>query len=146
MRKRMKRRRTAPLVHPMLQPVGKLTDAELLDLRLREHLALDALATNCGQRADLRTLLVSVAVARELAALGYGADELAGLDAASVALGPVKGLTPGPIGLDTPAAVQAVCWMLTFHDAQRAAVSTRHYLRALGRVHAQPSRYGIFRA
>ena len=90
----------------MLQPASTLADRDLIDLRVREHLAFDAMCTWQAHRPELRAQLVSAAVARELAALGYGGDELAGLDAADAALRTLKALPPGAIGLATPAAAR----------------------------------------
>lgn len=146
MRKRIKRRVSSPWDHPSLQPTGNLAVTDLADLQLRELLALDALTKAQGCRMDLRDLLVSAAVARELAALGYGADELPGLDAADAVLLPLKALPTGAIGLAAPEAVQAIRWLLTYHHAQRTAATRRDYLRSLAKVQAEPSRYGIWRA
>lgn len=126
----------------MFQPAGQVAESDLLDLRVRERLAFDAMSTWQGSRCDLRALMVSAATARELAALGYGADELPNIALADIALAQAKTLAPGSIGV--PAGqLQTVRWLLLFLDAQRAAASRRHFHQALGRVRREPSRYGI---
>jgi hypothetical protein len=144
MRKSSPRRRVDRRTHPMLQPTAPLAGDDLIDLRVREHLAFDSLSKWQGTRTDLRQLMTSAAVARELAALGYGADELAELDRAARVLAAAKDLPPGPIGI-CGSLLPAVAWLLQFHDAQRAVVSTRDYLRALIRVRSDPSRFGLWR-
>lgn len=139
MQKRCKRRHFDPSAHPMLQPPGPLADRELLDLRVREHLALDDLAR--GQPADLRVLQVTAAVARLLAADGYGADEVAELAYADAVLSSYRVNPPGITGV-TQADLAALRWLLAYADAQRAAVTRCGYHSALYRVRQQASRYG----
>ena len=126
----------------MLQPAGPVADRDLLDLRVREHLAFDALSTWQAGRPDLRALLVSAAAARELAAMGYGPDALDDLALVDCILSDAKALPAGSIGL-TAGQLQPVRWLLQFHDSQRAVASCRDYLKALARVRQEPSRYGI---
>lgn len=126
----------------MFQPAGQVAESDLLDLRVLEHLAFDAMSTWQGSRCDLRTLMISAATARELAAMGYGTDELPDLTLADHALARAKKLAPGSIGVPADQ-LQPVRWLLLFLDAQRAAASRRHYHEALARVRREPSRYGI---
>ena len=126
----------------MFQTASAIADRELIDLRLREHLAFDAISTWQGCRADLNALLTSAATARELAAIGYGADELDDLALVDRILADAKVLPPGSIGL--PAGLlQPVRWLLQFHDGQRAVTTRRDYHQALARVRREPSRYGL---
>lgn len=128
----------------MLQPAGQVAEGDLLDLRLREHLALDALATWCGGRPDLRALMFSAAAARELAGMGYGADQLPAIDRADKALAFIKALPLGPVGISGDD-LAALRWLLQYHDAQRVAASCRYYHKALARIRQEPSRYGLWR-
>ena len=141
MQKRCKRRHFAPSEHPMLQPPGPLACHDLIDLRLREHLALDDLAHWSGQPADLRVLQITAAVALVLAADGYGADELAELEEADAVLRSYRVNPPGITGV-TQADLAPLRWLLAYADAQRAVVTRRDYHRALARVRQEPSRYG----
>ena len=117
----------------MLQPSGPVSDRELIDLRVREHLALDDLSCWSGRAADLRTLQVTAAVARVLAVEGCGTDELVMLDEADSVLRKYRVNPPGITGV-------ALCdlaplrWLLAYADAQRTAVPRATYLRALARV------------
>jgi hypothetical protein len=142
MRKRSPRRRVDPCTHPMLQPTGPLDGRDLLDLRVLEHLAIDAISTWQGHRTDLRVLLVSAATSRELAALGYGADEVPHLAEVDRILSYCKKLAPGSIGVADDQ-LQLLRWLLQFHDGQRAVASCRDYHQALARVRREPIRYGL---
>lgn len=126
-----KRRHFNPSAHPSLQPPGPLADHDLLDLRLREYFALDDLAH--GQPADLRVLQITAAVARLLAADGYGADEVAELDKADAVLSSYRVNPPGDAGV-TRADLAPLRWLLAYADAQRAVVTRRDYHSALYRL------------
>jgi hypothetical protein len=130
----------------MLQPAGQLSDQDLIDLRVFEHVAFDAMTAWHARPAHLRALLVSAAVARELLRLGYGADNDENgqsLAAADAALAAAKRLQGCCVGFATQEAKCAVRWLLMFHDAQREAASRADYHRCLAQVRREPSRYGI---
>lgn len=114
-------------------------------MRLREYLALDDLAFWSGHPADLRTLQVTSAVARLLAAEVFSARELANLDQADAVLRSYRVNPPGITGV-CEADLAPLRWLLTYADAQRAEVSRRTYFHALTRVRQEPGRYGVWQA
>ena len=142
MQKRCRRRHFDPSTNPILLPPGPVADRDLLDLRLREYMAFDALAIWQADRLDLRALLVSAATARELAAMGYGNDELHDLALVDHILAGAKALPAGSIGVPA-SGLQQVRWLLQFHDGQRAAATRWDYHQALARVRRKPSRFGL---
>ena len=117
----------------MLQPAGPVTDRDLLDLRVREHLALDDLAFFSGHPADLRVLRTTAAVARALATEGYGVDELDELSRADAVLRKYRVNPPGITGV-CQADLAPLRWLLAYADAQRVAAPRRAYHQALDRV------------
>jgi hypothetical protein len=126
-------------IHIALAPTAPLNPAEILGLRLREHLALDALARGSECPADLAILRTSAAVARALCFRGYGADEIDTVTAGEAAL---RSETAGH------GRAAAVAALLELHEGQRMAVSVRDYVRALASakgcaptlpVHARPA-------
>lgn len=129
MRKRCHRRRPAGL-HPLLLSAVPVADRDLLELRLREHLAVDALASGTGTADDLRVLRITAEVARVLTAAGYGADELGMLDRACTALAECS---TSPAGVDA-AGLALLQWLVGFADAQRTACSLSEFLQALAAV------------
>ena len=141
MRKRLRRRLRDPKANPMFESGGPIAERDLLDLRLREHLALDDLTHWSGHPADLRTLRITAAVARLLTAVGIGTDELGGLDAADKVLRKYRVNPPGITGV-CEADQAPLRWLLVYADAQRAVASCREYRLALARMRQQPSLYG----
>ena len=95
---------------------------DTLEQQARERLALDDLACWSGHPADLRTLRITAAVARLLAADGYGADELAALGMADAVLRQRRANSPGITGVSR-ADLASLRWLLAYADAQRAAVT-----------------------
>ncbi|MDO9072607.1 MAG: hypothetical protein Q7U73_05030 [Rubrivivax sp.] len=116
------RPKALPLAAIAVAPESPLPLASILDLRLREHLALDALTKGTESGGDLALLRTSAAVARALCAAGYGADELPTVAAVELSL-----------RLDLPAGRRAatVRALLQLHDGQRMAATVRDYVRAL---------------
>lgn len=114
---------------------ARLAQWELLDLQLREHLALDALAHGAGQLGDVQTLQVSAAVAHELAAMGYGREESAIVGAVGQALcAAIRSEAGAAVLFLDPARMLALRQFVAYHDAQREAVTRHDYVRALARV------------
>ena len=142
MRKRCRRQHWTPAAHPLLAPTTPLADGELLELRLQEHQALDALSRASALRLHLHTLMTSAAAAQLLATKGYGIEHARRLREALQVLGACRKQDSGAIGLDAPG-VELAAWMLAFHDAQREVVARADYLRALWAVGRHPGRWGI---
>ena len=90
-------------------------------------------------------LRVTAAVARLLAAEGYGAALVAELDKADAVLRQHRAYPPGITGV-TQADLAPLRWLLAYADAQRAVVTRRDYHSALARVRQQASRYGAWQA
>ena len=134
--------------NPLLLPTGPIDRRDLVSVRIREYMALAALIRGSATRADVRDMLVSAAIARELKRVGYGGhDYLCLLDAVDRVLAGLKGQLKlcSCIGVTGPGA-NVLRWLLEFHQAQREAATVRDYHGALVRVARQPGRYGAWLA
>ncbi len=147
MRKRCRRRAIDPSAHHMLQPTGPIDRRDLLGVQVREHMALAALTTSRATRADVRDILVSAALARELVRVGYGRDDLQMLGAVDRVLAGCKAQLKlcDCAGVTSPGA-NVLRWLLQFHQAQREAATVRDYRLALVHVARDPARYGAWMA
>lgn len=112
----------------MLQPATPAPSRELLDLRLYEREALEALTSCSANRDHLRALRTTCRVALHMCAMGYGAAEIRLPHRALGAL-----VLTERVGVQGQAA-QVVREMLDLHDAQREAASAADYVRALGQA------------
>jgi hypothetical protein len=131
MRKACHRRRFHLGLHPVrLALLGApVPAADWQTIRVRELLALDALAAGTGEPADVRQLQAGVETAVGLASVGYGADTLHELQAARQALQRIAGQPAGAMraDLDDLAALREA---LAVADAQRDVVPRRDHERA----------------
>ena len=114
-------------LNPMLMsgPVG-----DLMKSRINEHLALGALAGWSATPLDLAVLQRATHVARSLADIGYGADELPAVTRAAAALTKCRLMRPHSMGMqaDDLAAVRELVRLI---EAQRQVAPARDYARAL---------------
>lgn len=123
------RRRTATL-NPMLMTSAPLGERDLMKTRVNELIALTTLSAWTATPLDLRVLQAAAQVARALAVMGYGADELPAVTRAAAALSRCRTMKPHSMGMqaDDLAAVRELVRLI---EAQRSVASAKDYARAL---------------
>ncbi len=123
-------RRHAATLNPVWMTLAPLGDEDLMMTRINEHLALGELAGWSGAPIDLEVLQRAVHVARALAGMGYGADELPAVSRAAAALTKCRTIRPHSMGMQ-PDDLAAVRELVRLIEAQRAVAPAKDYARAL---------------
>ena len=110
---------------PLLRALGKqwnsnpITEKEVLDISICEHLALAGWRVDPGLTDDWRVLRDAAAVTFTMAAGGAGPEALAVARQALDMLGNRYSITNDPLSDDE---VKVIAEMLAYHDAQRRAM------------------------
>jgi hypothetical protein len=120
------------LLSPHMAPTGPIGDHDLINLRIAELLALDALASWSATSLDVAQLEVSRRVSRELMIEGIG-DDAELLGQAGAVLKACNAMQSGSIGVDADG-LAVLRSLICFIDEQRAAAGARRHALAAVRV------------
>ncbi len=143
MRKRSKYRPRSVLLNTMgyvlesFTPISKL-DRYFVDLKIKNHLALNNLTKGVAMRDDIDTLIQSVNIVEALYRMGFGreyADDVrAGLDALHTV--GVRGVTTGRFILKSEE-MNALNIIMELHDAQLEVITLKDMENAIKLVNEE---------